>query len=245
MLPELQHAFRAAMLDDDARAVVGHVCADGLEAPARLAVYRHHVFTSLTAALEATYPVVVRLVDARFFRFAANRYIRMHPPTSPCLFEYGAALPDFLAAFAPSQPLAYLPDVARLEWAMNVALHAPDAAPVERAALARRARIALHPSITLLRSPWPVDAIWRANQSDAVEDCVDVGSGETRLQVWRAGDDVLFRALSPAAFVLRQAIERTGSLEDAAAETLALEDGVDLGAYIVELLAEEVLIARS
>src|SRR5262249_45618575 len=99
MLPELQHAFRAAMLDDDARAVVGHVCADGLEAPARLAVYRHHVFTSLTAALEATYPLVVRLVDARFFRFAANRYIRMHPPTSPCLFEYGAALPDFLAAF--------------------------------------------------------------------------------------------------------------------------------------------------
>jgi hypothetical protein len=245
MLHELQREFRAAMLDDDADAVAGRVCADGLEARARLSVYRHHVFTSLTEVLESTYPVVVRLVDARFFRFAADRYIGAHPPTSPCLFEYGGALPDFLAEFAPSRQLAYLPDVARLEWAMNVALHAPDVVAVERAALARGSWIALHPSVTLLRSPWPVDAIWRANQPEAGDDRVELDGGEVHLQVWRAGDEVLFRALSPAAFVLREAIAHTGSLEAAAAEALALDPGIDLAAHIVELLDDEVLIARS
>ena len=245
MLLEVQREFRAAMLDDDAGAVAGRVCADGLEASARLAVYRHHVVSSLTAALESTYPVVTRLVDARFFHFAADRYIRTHPPASPCLFEYGAALADFLAEFEPSRRLAYLPDVARLEWAMNVALHAPDAVPIGRAALARGPRAALHPSVTLLQSPWPIDALWRANQPDASDDRVDLDAGGVRLQIWRAGDDVLFRALAPAAFALREAIARTGSLEDAAAEALALDADLDLGAHIVELLDEEVLIARS
>jgi hypothetical protein len=245
MLRELQRAFRGAMLDDEPAAVAGRVCVDGLEAPARLAVYRHHVFTSLTAALASTYPVVARLVDARFFDFVADRYIRAHPPTSPCLFEYGAALPDFLAEFGPSRQLTYLPDVARLEWAMNVALHAADATPVDRIALARGPRIALHPSVTLLRSPWPVDAIWRANQPQAVDDRVDLDGGGVDLQIWRSGDDVLFRALSPAAFALRAAIARTGSLEASAAEALALDADLDLAAHIVELLDEEVLIARS
>jgi hypothetical protein len=245
MLRDLQREFVAAMLDDEPAPVAGRVCADGLQAPARLAVYRHHVFTSLTAALESTYPVVARLVDARFFHFVADRYIRTHPPTSPCLFEYGAALADFLAEFAPSRPLAYLPDVARLEWAMNVALHAAAATPVDRTALARGPRIALHASVTLLRSPWPVDAIWHANQPEADDDRVDLDGGGVDLQIWRSGDDVLFRALSPAAFALRAAIARTGSLEAAAAGALALDADLDLAAHIVELLAEEVLIARS
>jgi len=128
---------------------------------------------------------------------------------------------------------------------MNVALHAPDAVPVDRGALARGPRIALHPSVTLLRSPWPVDAIWRANQPEVVDDRVEVDGGGVDIQVWRAGDDVLFRALSPAAFVLRAAVGYTGSLKAAEAEALALDTGIDLAAHIVELLDEEVVVARS
>src|SRR6267142_1821126 len=80
-LRELQRDVRAALLGDDARAA-REVVADGLAPEARLAVYRHHVLTSLTAALEATFPVVVRLVDPRFFRFACDRYVRAEPTAS-------------------------------------------------------------------------------------------------------------------------------------------------------------------
>ena len=114
-LRELQAGFRAALLADDERGVAPDVVDDGLSASARLAVYRHHVFTTLTAALEATYPVVCRLVDRRFFGWVADQYVRVRPPAGPCLFEYGADFPEFVAAFPACAHLPWLADVARLE----------------------------------------------------------------------------------------------------------------------------------
>jgi hypothetical protein len=241
-LRELQASFGAALLGEDEGAAASAVRADGVGATARLAVYRHHVFTSLTAVLESTYPVVTRLVDPRFFRYAAHQFIREHPPAGPCLFEYGATLPEFLARFGPSRHLTYLPDVARLEWAMNAALHAPDAPPVEPSALLIRAEAGLHPSVTLLASAWPVDAIWRANQPDADEATVSLDAGEVHLQIWRAGDQAVFRRLSAAAFAFRAALARTRRLADAATAALDADPTADLAALVRALLDEDVLV---
>jgi hypothetical protein len=250
-LADLQRDVRAALLGGRDAAAAREVVADGLAPAARLAVYRHHVLTSLTAALEATFPAVVRLVDVRFFRYACDRYVRSQPPAGPCLFEYGATFPDFLAAFPPCRDLAYLPDVARLEWAMNVALHAPDADPLT----AETARglppgalesgpLALHPSVTLLSSPWPVDAIWRASQPDAAPDArVALDAGAVRLVIRRRRDEVTFRALTPAALAFLGAIARAGRLAPAAADVLEAEPGLDLAALLRESLDDEVLAA--
>jgi hypothetical protein len=243
-LREVQDGFRAAILDGAEHGVATAVCGDGLGASARLAVYRHHVFTSLTAALDSTYPVVARLVDPRFFRYAADQLIRRHPPAGPCLFEFGSALADFLTAFPPTRHLAYLPDVARLEWAMNVAAHAPDTGPLAPEALRALAALALHPSVTLLESPWPIDAIWRANQPDAPDPSVDLDAGGVRLQVWRADDEVVFRRLSVAGFACRHALARTGQLEAGVEAALGVDASVDLPALLRGLLDEQVLIAR-
>jgi hypothetical protein len=96
-LGELQSLFRDAMLGAEMSQLVGAIAADGLAPAARLQIYRHHVLTSLTEELQATFPVVCRLVDARFFGYAADTYIRHHPPEASCLFEYGADFPAFLA----------------------------------------------------------------------------------------------------------------------------------------------------
>src|SRR2546425_12123916 len=113
-LRELQAGFRAALLAGDERGVAPDVVDDGVNASARLAVYRHHVRTSLTAALEATFPVVCRLVDWRFFGWLADCYVRAHPPAGPGLFEDGAD---------PPQVLPPVPALAPLPW------RAPRAAP--------------------------------------------------------------------------------------------------------------------
>jgi hypothetical protein len=249
-LRDLQAGFRAAVLTGDEARVAGEIVADGLDASARLAVYRHHVFTSLTAALEATFPVVCRLVDRRFFGYAADAFIRAHPPLGPCLFEYGAAFPDFLAQFPACRHLEYLADVARMEWAMNVALYAPDTPVVEaqtlaalpaETVLARAFR--LHPSVTLLRSSWPLERIWRANQPDADPDAtVDLGVGATWLQVWRPEDDVLFRALTPAGFALREALTSGGTLAGAAQAALDVGPTTDVVALVREALATRILV---
>src|SRR5262245_2320467 len=123
-LGDLQASFRDAILSGDARDVARLIVPDGLSPGARLQIYGHHVLDTLTAVLASTFPVVRRLVDARFFAYAADTYIRQHPPGGPCLAEYGATLPTFLADFPPCRAHAYLPDVARLEWAIHTARHA-------------------------------------------------------------------------------------------------------------------------
>ena len=127
-LEELQTLFtRALLFDDDTVAATIH--GDGLEPEARLALYRHHVFETLTDVLKAAYPVVCQLVDEQFFAYAADQYIRRQPPAGPCLFEYGASFAPFLADFPACRELVYLPDVARLEWALHLAWYAADAVP--------------------------------------------------------------------------------------------------------------------
>src|SRR5256886_6020282 len=172
-LPELQASFLRAMFGPDEPELLEAIVGDGLLPAARLQIYRHHVLTSLTDVLQATFPVVCRLVDVRFFRYAADAYIRQHPPEAPCLFEYGAHFSAFLAAFPACRHLEYLADVARLEWAMHTALHAAVHRPLDPAALGDLAphdvaqlTFQFDPSVTLLNSPLPIDQIWRVNQTD-------------------------------------------------------------------------------
>jgi hypothetical protein len=249
-LRELQEDFREALLGGDDAAAARAVLGDGLAPGARLAVYRHHVLTSLTAALESTFPVVARLLDPRFFRYAADTYVRAEPPAGPCLFEYGVSFPDFIAAFPACRDLVYLRDVARLEWAMNAALHAPEAPALSAEALRAQPPedldalpLARHPSASLLLSRWPVDTIWRVNQPGADPEArVALDAGGTRLVIWRRGGEVAFRAVSPAAFAFLDALAREPRLSAAAATTLDVEPAVDLAALLRRLLDDEVLL---
>jgi hypothetical protein len=148
----------------------------------RVSLYRHNALANLSAALASTYPVVRRLVGEPFFGEAARRYALGVPSTSGDLNAYGERFAEFLAAYAPAEALAYLPDVGRLEWALHECSQAPDAAPFDGAALARRAaadaggvRLALQPAVRLVASAHPVLAIWEANQParDGTPDRVD------------------------------------------------------------------------
>jgi hypothetical protein len=246
-LRELQAVIGTAMLGGDAGAAAREIEPDGLAPEARLEIYRHHVLTTLTSALEATFPVICRLVDRRFFAYAADTYVRAHPPTGPCLFEYGDSFPDFLAAFPPCRDLAYLPDVARLEWAMSVALHAPDVDAMDPACLAHvaaedmpRLTFTVDPSVSFLASPWPIDRIWRANQDGASGDPVDLASGGVRLEVRRAGDVATVRELAVADHALRTALAGGATLEDAAAAALGVDSHFDLTVALHALLGERI-----
>ena len=106
------------------------MCATTAPAARYLQVYRNNVFESLVGALKAVYPVVERLVGTGFFAYAADGYIRRHPPTSGNLHDFGGDFAGFLAGFEPARELTLLPDIARLEWAWHRAFHAADQAPL-------------------------------------------------------------------------------------------------------------------
>jgi hypothetical protein len=249
-LRELQTGFREALLLDDERGIETEILPDGLDAAARLAVYRHHVLVSLTATLAATFPIVCRLVDRRFFGWLADSYIRQYPPSAPCLFEYGGDFAAFIERFPACAALPWLPDVARFEWAMNTALHAPDAVPLptDRLAAMPPERLAqlvvdVDPSVTLLQSRWPIDAIWRANQPGADPANVNLDSGPIRLEIRRRGDDVVFRPLPAGTFAFRRTLAEQAPLEHAVDAATAADVSFDLAAEIRAVLDERLLVA--
>jgi len=245
-LRELQCAVGRAVLGLDEASIVKSIQGDGLDPAARLAIYRHHYLTSLTEALKAIYPVVCRLVDERFFAYAARAFIDQAPPQAPCLFEYGAAFPRFLAEFPAAAKLAYLPDVARLEWAINSALHAPAEAPVDGAAFAQvpvadypRLVFCLQPSLRFLASDWPIDRIWQANRPENQSaEPVDLGEGGCRLEIRQQDDAVIFRRLDRGEFILRKALAGGRTLEEAAAAVLESDPLFDLAMALGRLMSE-------
>jgi hypothetical protein len=237
-LLDLQHAMGEATLGGDAAQVASAILADGIAVEARLQIHRHHFFTTLTEALAANFPVVCRLVDRRFFEFLAHRYIVLNPPREPCLFEYGASFPDFIAGFPACRELPYLPDVARLEWTITAASNAPDlpsltpdmlgdVEPERFASL----RFVLHPACRIVSSRFPIDRIWRANQSDG--ETVDLASGGVRLLVQRHEDDVQWRVLSAAEHLFVRALAAGQTL----GEAIDNAGEFDFTAMVAELLA--------
>ena len=250
-LLEIQAGFADAILRQDTTDVARAIVPDGLSPAARVQLYRNHVLSSLTEALATTYPVVCRLVDRRFFDYAADAYIRSHPPAGPCLFEYGATFPDFLADFPPCAGYPYLTDVARLEWAMNTVLHADGLPPILRAALGAvppedvgRVVLRTDASVAWLSSGWPIDRIWLANQPGADPHAtVDLAAGRVCLEIRRNDDAVGLRRLDAAPFTFRAALAQGATLETALSRALDHDPEFDLAGALRAILDEAIVVS--
>jgi hypothetical protein len=179
----------------------------------RFDVYRNNVLASLTGVVRARFPVVLRLLGEQFFAGMARSFVERHPPRVPVLAEYGAELPGFLETFEPVSDLPYLPDVARVEWAMHAAYHAADRESLAPAQLSlippesiAGARLVMHPSVSLVASPYPVVSIWETNSlDDEVRPIGPDQEGEQALVV-RPELDVRLLRVSPTTLALALSI---------------------------------------
>lgn len=208
-LLELQRAFAAAVTHGSDGELTPWIEGRGLAPDARLRVYRNIVSIGHTEALRAAYPAVCRLVGDDFFEGAAVRYLRDVISSSGNLQDYGAAFPAFLTRLPEAAGVAYLADVAQLEWARQEAYLAADAESIDGAALADiddtawpRLTLELHPAVRLVRSPYPVFDIWLFCQEDASDDLQLAETGQD-VMIRRAGTQLAMQALEPdsAAFV--------------------------------------------
>jgi hypothetical protein len=208
-LLELQNAVGRAIVAREDDQAAAHIIADRLAPGARLNIYRNTFIGALTTALRLAYPAIYRLVGAEFFEGAAQIFVSEQPPRSAYLDEYGAEFADFLARFPPAASFSYLPGVARLEWAVNRALHAVDTEALEVTRLTAvdavdhgRIRFTPHPAVSLIRADSPVDTIWRAvlEQDNAALAAIDLAAGPVWLIVQRQGAEVEVQRMSKAAW---------------------------------------------
>jgi hypothetical protein len=249
-LHELQTAFAQALTGRGDLPSELRNCFMDDAAAERFAVYRNNVGASLTAVLRETFPVLCRLVDERFFSYAAAEFIQGHPPQRPSLFEYGAQFPPFLETFPPCASLAYLGDVARLEWAMHLAALAPERRAIGIAALGafpaeRIAGLRLRLGRYYLESAWPVGRIWIANQDGAAEDDIALAGSGVCLEIGRHDGAVGFRTLDRAAFAFRRALAQGEPLGVALTQGLEADASFDAAVAIGALFHDGAVIAVS
>jgi len=242
-LRDLQAAFAAHVTGADRADLLAAVAGDTIAAAARLGIYRHHVFESLGTALAATFPTVQALVGADFFRRLARDFVALSLPAQPVLAEYGAGLPAFIAGYEPAGGLPYLADIARLDWALNLAFHAPEGRRLAGADLAAIASeslpsmsLALSAGAALLRSRYPLDRIWQASQPGAAGETVDLNSGGADLLILRRAHDAAFVSLSAGEAALIAFLIEAKSLEIAAAAALQVDPSFDLSISFARLL---------
>ena len=247
-LCEYAAAFAAGLTDPAIVAPEDVVATSGKGVVKRYNVYRNNVTVSLIDALADIYPAIQRITGVEFFRAMARLYVINEPPRSPVLLLYGDTFPDFVKNFAPATSIEYLADVARLELARGRAYHAADAAPIDRSVFASLRPdelaglgIALHPSVSLVGSQFPIVSIWEAHRTAQLATIREWVS-ESAL-VARPGLDVEVWRLPAGGYVFLGSLLRGMAMAAAADCAAAATSEFDAAENLAVLLRANVVIA--
>lgn len=229
-LDDLQRRFAAALNSPDTP-------------PGGLGIYHFHRRANFAQALSLAFPVVERLVGEVFFRRLAALHQDHQPSRSGDLQAASAGFVNTLRRYWPSGDYAWLADVAALEWAWQCAFVAADAPSLEAGALVTRPpsnwptlRLHLHPSLTLIESPWPIVSIWDSQRDRTIappEIRLDRGGEWARIA--RERGVVTVRTQTRAQWTWLQALAQGASLAEADA---AVEDDGETSFDLAPALAE-------
>jgi Putative DNA-binding domain len=250
-LEALQADIARAILGEGSASVAAELDAGGADPLGRLSIYQNNTMISLTNSLIANFPVTVRLVDERFFRYAADAFIRRHPPRDARLSEYGGELPRFLRAFPACREVPFVADVAALEWAMSRASLQAEAPALDVSALRERIiepgdlRIELQPSLGFALVRHPAFEIWQSQQPGAGSTPVEISRASRRYAVSRMGLSVQVVEVSSADYAFRRALKRGLTVEAALMRALARDPFFDLAPTLVALFREGLVVALS
>jgi len=217
--------------------------ADAAASPG-LQAYRANAHASAERALRSACPTVLALLGGEDFAQLAREFWHAHPPQRGDLGEWGAALPEWLAAHKALVDWPYLADCAWLDLALHHCERAADAV-FDAASLAllsstepRRLQLRLMPGVQGLASCWPLASIHAAHASndeglfDVARERVQAAQGEAVVVARDGWRGVVHRVDAPGLIFL-QALENGADLGRALD---AAGDGFDFAAWLADAL---------
>jgi hypothetical protein len=203
---------------------------------ARLAIHARNYEASLAAALASKFPATSWLAGADAVRAAGRAYVQARPPRRPCIAEYGADFPEFLAGFESTRRLAYLPAFAELEWAVGQVSIAVERTPLGWAAVATAgaerllaARLTLQDGARYLRARFRVDELMKTFLQGNEPERFELAEADTCIEVRGARGAIAIERIEPAELAFRSSLAAGSSIEHAAGKALAVDDGFDVG----------------
>ncbi|MGC8470119.1 MAG: putative DNA-binding domain-containing protein [Acetobacteraceae bacterium] len=186
------------------------------------------------------------MIEACFAELARS-FACAHPPRQADLYDYGASFPRFLRDAPVTRGLPYLAEVARFEWAVSRALHAPDVPALTPADLAAAGahppddpgalRLLAHPAVHALALVHPGRRIAEATLGgdDAALATLDLADGEWLL-VHRSGTGLALEVavwdLDAREVEFAAALLAGSSLDEAFAATPDVDHGAVLGGMV-------------
>lgn len=192
-------------------------------------IHRNTVMGALANALRLSHPSVDALVGEAYFDQAALAFIQAQPPRTASLSQYGDGFAHFLAGFAPSLP--YLPDVARLDFAIDRALRGEDGA--RHFALEATITITLPENLAVLALHYPADEIRAALGDDTALASIVLDPMQRHLVVWRQDAEARLRPVNVASGGFLRALLSGAPAQDALAAA-----GDDQAATLAQLQAD-------
>jgi Putative DNA-binding domain len=216
--------------------------AAGERAARGLVAYRANAQALAHRAMSAAFPRLERMLGEDAFPALAAAFWRAHPPTRGDIAEWGDALPGWIAAQPSLATWPWLPDAARLDWAVHQAERAADALP-DMGSLALlgehdpgRLGLLFMPGVALVDSAWPIVTVFdahaeavKAEALDAMRRALDAGEAQAALitrPAWRA--KVLAVDRPTARFIA--VLLAQGDLGSALAQ--AVPEGFDFAAWL-------------
>ncbi len=239
-LAELQKTFIAAVLFGENATIAPALAEGGISPSGQMGIYRNNSFGTLTNALALTYPAVRKLVGEAFFERAGYAFIEARHPVNSNLDDYGAEFAEFLADFPPAQALAYLPDMARLEWQVHQSAIAEKGVHLDQSAIAAipqdkyfSLHLKPHSSARLVRSRFPVHKILDLCLGKDAESTATLDLAEesgVRLLLLRPRKGVELTVLSTPEYAFLEAIFASGNFFAAFEAAAQADEAFDLAA---------------
>ena len=233
-LAEIQRGVARAVLAGEVESLAP-LLVGGVEPCKRLEIHRRHYETSLAAALRQKFPATEWLIGSRAMEATARAYALTHPPAAPCIAEYGAGFPAFVARRVGTE-LPYLEAFAALESEVGRASIAIERAPLAWSEIAGRgpdalldARLTLQPGVAYLRCGWRVDQLLTAYVTGSAPERFVLAAEDAPLEVRGARGSVSVERLDGATYEFRRALASNGSIGEAAARALERDASFDAG----------------
>lgn len=246
-LVEVQQHLRNALVKGDAWPAALEL-SGGARALGRLRIHQRHYEASLVAVVMGRFPATGWLTGTPWLERAARDFVHLEPPSTPCIAEYGAAFPAFLAGCDGAARMPYLYDFATLEWHLGSIALAIEESAIDTSALAIAGAAALDDATVRLQgglyyasSDWPVDQLIQLHLGSEEPASFEMSEAPVWMQVRGVRGALRFSRLAAGDFGFRLALQRQVSLGLAAAQALMIDPAFDPGRALIALVDERLL----